>query len=227
MNPQTKSDAASARPQPVGSMGRRVTLRREELGLTLDQVAEMAGMATPYLTYLEQQPTAVPSAVLLLSLADALQTTVYALRGGGTDLPPGLGKAARQAVLVEMAPAECWERLSTHGVGRIAVTAGSGPAIVPVNYQMVDGALYFRTADGSAPALSIGTRVPFEVDHLDEAMSQGWSVLLVGDAERVADPDTVQHLIARAHSGPWAGGERAVWVRIAPDRITGRRIVMG
>ncbi|MFI9101012.1 helix-turn-helix domain-containing protein [Streptomyces fildesensis] len=224
MNQQTRTDAASVRPQPVGDMGRRLALRREQLGLTREQVADLAGMATPYLEYLEQQPTAVPSAVLLLSLADALQTTVSELRGGGTDLPPGLGKAARHPELVEMTPEECRARLSTHGVGRIAVTGDEGPAIVPVNYQMADGSLVFRTSPGSAPALSIGARVAFEVDHIDEALSQGWSVLVVGSAEHVTDPDTVRHLIERTHSGPWAGGDRAMWVRIHPDRITGRRI---
>lgn len=224
MNQQMSTDAASVGQRPAGDVGRRITLRREQLGLTREQVADRAGMATPYLAYLEQQPTAVPSAVLLLGLADALQTTVSELRGGSTDLPPGLGEAARRPELVEMSPEEARARLSTHGVGRIAVTGDDGPAIVPVNYQMVDGALVFRTGPGSAPALSIGTRVAFEVDHIDDALSQGWSVLVVGSAVRVTDPDTVRDLTERTHSGPWAGGDRALWVRIEPDRITGRRI---
>ncbi|MCZ4125915.1 helix-turn-helix domain-containing protein [Streptomyces sp. H39-S7] len=224
MNQQTRTDPAAVSPRPAGDMGRRLASRREHLGLTREQVADRAGMATPYLEYLEQQPTAVPSAVLLLGLADALQTTVSELRGGSTNLPPGLQKAARHPELAEMTPEECRARLSTHGVGRVAVTGHDGPAIIPVNYQMVDGSLVFRTSAESAPALSIGTRVAFEVDHIDEALSQGWSVLVVGSSEHVTDPDTVQDLIQRAHSGPWAGGDRALWVRIGPDRITGRRI---
>lgn len=198
--------------------------RRGQLGLTREQVADRAGMATTYLAYLEQQPTAAPSAVVLLSLADALQTTVSELRGAGADLPPGLGKAGRHPELVELTPEECRARLSTHGVGRVAVTGDDGPAIVPVNYQMVEGSLAFRTSPGSAPALSIGSRVAFEVDHIDEALSQGWSVLVVGSAEHVTDPDTVRRLVGLAHSGPWAGGHRTLWIRIDPDRITGRRI---
>lgn len=226
MSEQTRTATASVGPEPVGDMGRRMALRREQLGFTRDRVAGQAGMATTYLEYLEEQPTAAPGAVLLLSLADALQTTVAELRGSGTDLPPGVGRAAHHPDFVEMSTADCRARMSSHGVGRIAVTGEDGPAIIPVNYQIVDASVVFRTSQDSAPSLSIGTVVAFEIDHIDEAMSRGWSVLVVGSAEHVVDPGDVQNLIEQAHSRPWAGGDRALWVRITPDRITGRRILV-
>jgi Pyridoxamine 5'-phosphate oxidase len=70
----------------------------------------------------------------------------------------------------------------------------------------------------------VGTDVAFEVDHLDEAMSQGWSVLAVGPAQTVTEPDAVRRLTERAHTTPWAGGEREMWVTIRPTHLTGRRI---
>jgi hypothetical protein len=56
-------------------------------------------------------------------------------------------------------------------------------------------------------------------------MSQGWSVLAVGTARVVTEPDEVRRLVEGAHSTPWAGGVREMWVAIRPTRVTGRRIV--
>lgn len=85
-------------------------------------------------------------------------------------------------------------------------------------------AIVFRTAPGSVPAAAVGKEVAFEVDHVDEAMSQGWSVLAVGPARVVTEPDAVRELTRRAHTTPWAGGEREMWVSIRPASLTGRRI---
>ncbi len=64
----------------------------------------------------------------------------------------------------------------------------------------------------------------FEVDHLDEALSQGWSVLVTGRAARVKSELQVRRLEARTGLQPWAGGARDVYVQITPYRITGQRI---
>jgi nitroimidazol reductase NimA-like FMN-containing flavoprotein (pyridoxamine 5'-phosphate oxidase superfamily) len=119
---------------------------------------------------------------------------------------------------------ECLARLAGHGVGRISITTGRGPAIIPVNYSVVEGAIVFRTAPGSAPASAAGTEVAFEVDHIDESLSQGWSVLVVGRAGQVTDAAEMRRLAEAAHSKPWAGGEREMWIRIVPVNVTGRRI---
>jgi nitroimidazol reductase NimA-like FMN-containing flavoprotein (pyridoxamine 5'-phosphate oxidase superfamily) len=208
----------------IGDIGRRVALRREQLGLTRGQVAARAGTAPAYLQYVEEQPTAAPGISFVIRLANALETTVAELRGGGADLPPGVGRAAYHPELLELDPEECRARLSTHGVGRVAVSTPNGPAIVPVNYAVVDGAVVFRTAPDATAASAAGTEAAFEVDHIDEALSQGWSVLVVGPAEYVTGPAAVQHLADEARTGPWAGGDRELWVRIAPERVTGRRI---
>jgi nitroimidazol reductase NimA-like FMN-containing flavoprotein (pyridoxamine 5'-phosphate oxidase superfamily) len=187
-------------------------------------VAARTGTAPAYLQYLEEHPTAAPGTSFLIRLATALETTVNQLRGGGADLPPGVGQAAYHPELLELDPEECRARLATHGVGRVAVSTPRGPAIVPVNYAVVDGAVVFRTAPDAAPALAGGTEAAFEVDHIDEALSQGWSVLVVGRAEYVTDAAAIQHLADEARTRPWAGGDRELWVRIAPEQVTGRRI---
>ncbi|MCX5317545.1 pyridoxamine 5'-phosphate oxidase family protein [Streptomyces sp. NBC_00154] len=209
-------------PNP-GDIGRRMAFERKRQGLTRAETARLAGMAPAYLAYLEERP-ADPSVASLIRLAGALGTSVAVLRGGGIDRPPGQGRALVHPRLRDLGPDECRARLATHGVGRVAVSTPDGPAVVPVNYEVIDDAIVFRTAPDSVPAAAVGTDVAFEVDHVDEAMSQGWSVLVVGPARVVTEPDAVRRLAVRAHSKPWAGGEREMWVSIRPTRLTGRRI---
>ncbi|WP_253911326.1 pyridoxamine 5'-phosphate oxidase family protein [Streptomyces sp. CNQ-509] len=209
-----------------GDIGRRVAAGRERQGLTREETARRAGIAPEYLAYLEEQ-TADPTAATLARLAGVLGTTPAALRGGASDLPPGRGQALLHPQMRELGPGECRRLLSTSGVGRVAVSTRQGPAVVPVNYEVVDEEIAFRTAPNSVPAAAVDSEVAFEVDHLDEAMSRGWSVLVVGPARVVTEPDAVRKLIDRAHASPWAGGGREMWVSIQPRRITGRRITEG
>jgi len=211
---------------PAGNLGRRIALRREELGLSLEETADRAGMAPSYLQYLESQPTAAPGMSSLLSLAGALETTVLELTGGDVDLPPGLGQAGRHPQFTELTPEECHDLLSTHGVGRLAIDTATGPEILPVNYGVDAGAIVFRTAPEHATSRVAGARVAFEVDRIDPAFSQGWSVLVRGHADTVTDPEEIRRLDEQAYSAPWAGEERDLWIRIDPDTITGRRITV-
>ncbi|MEV7689426.1 DUF1918 domain-containing protein [Streptomyces bungoensis] len=218
--PGGRPGGAAANP---GDIGRRVADERRRRGLSREEAARRAAMAPDYLAYLEERP-ADPTLSTLIRLAAALDTTVAALRGGGLDLPPGQGYALLHPRLRDLGPDECRALLSTHGVGRVAVSTPQGPAVVPVNYEVVDDAIAYRTAPDSVPAAAVGTDVAFEVDHVDEAMSRGWSVLVVGPARVVTEPDVVRRLTEHAHTEPWAGGPREMWVSIHPTRITGRRI---
>ncbi|MFE9609750.1 helix-turn-helix domain-containing protein [Streptomyces sp. NPDC006012] len=209
---------------PLGDLGRRLATRRTQLGLSRRETAERAGMASSYLRYLEEHPGAAPGTGPLTRLAEVLKTTVNDLTGGTVTLPPGPGRAARAPEFTELSPEDCRSLLSSHGVGRLGVPTASGPVIVPVNYSVIDDAIVFRTAHGATPSLAAGCQVAFEVDHIDDAFSQGWSVLVRGHARTVADPDEERRLAARAYSTPWAGGKRTMWVCIDPYTLTGRRI---
>ncbi|MFF9060321.1 DUF1918 domain-containing protein [Streptomyces sp. NPDC014882] len=206
-----------------GDVGRRVAEARRRQGLGLTETADRARISPAYLDYLETHP-ADPSVGTLLRLADALGTTLLELQGGGQERPPGQGQALYHPRLRDLGEEECRALLSTHGVGRISLTTEHGPAVLPVNYEVVDGTIAFRTAPDAVPATAVGHEVAFEADHIDEAMSQGWSVLAVGPARAVTDPAAVRRLDERAHTDPWGGGPRTLWVVITVERLTGRRI---
>ncbi|AGK75410.1 helix-turn-helix domain-containing protein [Streptomyces microflavus] len=208
-----------------GDIGRRVAARRLQLGLSREDVALRAGAAPGYIEYVEEQ-SATPGISFLLRLADALETTVHELTGGTVDLPGGLGRAAREARMVELGDTECWTLLGDHGVGRVALTHDDGPVVLPVNYQVLDGEVMFSTGDRSPLARAADTEIAFETDHIDDAFSKGWSVLLVGTVRVVEDEDEARRLRETAYSTPWAGEGRERVMVLAPRRVTGRRIIV-
>jgi nitroimidazol reductase NimA-like FMN-containing flavoprotein (pyridoxamine 5'-phosphate oxidase superfamily) len=115
--------------------------------------------------------------------------------------------------------------LATGEVGRIGVTIGALPAIFPVNYRLIDGAIVFRTAPGSKmSAAARGAVVAFEVDDYQLADRSGWSVLAVGRAEVVHDLAASFDVLA-AGLEPFVDGRRTNIVRIDPMFVSGRRVV--
>ncbi len=210
-------------PPDPGDLSKRVARRRAELRLSTAQVAARAGMSVRYLQYVERYP-ARPGGTALRRLAAALQTTPAVLLGAGSEVPPACGRTAGPPAVVKLAPAECGRLIAAGGIGRIAFCAASGPVVLPVNFAVVAGTIVVRTGEATMIAGRDGERVAFEVDHVDEALSQGWSVLARGRAHRVTHPAELGHLRRDAAIWPWPGGDRDVYLRIIADTITGRRI---
>ena len=120
---------------------------------------------------------------------------------------------------------QCLRLLANDEVGRLAVIAGNAPAIFPVNYALDGETIVFRTDPGTKLAHGPRARASFEVDGFDHTLRSGWSVVATGRLEEVTRYDAptfdrVRHLAI----DPWAGGDKAHWMRLVPDRVTGRRI---
>ena len=137
---------------------------------------------------------------------------------------PAPGPAARGHALRALSPAECFGLLELGGIGRVGFASADGIMMLPVNFAVTGKTIIFRTAPNTLLALYANGQVSFEVDHLDQALRAGWSVLVHGRAHEVADEREVKRLEDRTHLEPWAGGARDVYVRIAPTRISGRCI---
>jgi nitroimidazol reductase NimA-like FMN-containing flavoprotein (pyridoxamine 5'-phosphate oxidase superfamily) len=143
-------------------------------------------------------------------------------------LPSRESLAARPAVhrraLRTLSPTECFELLEPGGIGRVGFTAAAGIMMLPVNFAVAGKTIVFRTARDTLLALYANAPVSFQVDRLDEALREGWSVLAHGRAHEVTDERAVKRLEDTTHLEPWAGGARDVYIRIALTRISGRRI---
>ncbi len=207
-----------------GDLGRRLIERRHELGLSRDEVAREAGMDSGYLRHVEEEASARPSPAACARLAVVLETSVTWLRGGGFESPPGARSPSGKPVLEPLSRDECLEKLARGGVGRVVFDDPRGPVALPVNFALVDNFVYFKTADGSiANALRSASLLSVEVDHLDEVLGEGWSVLVTGASALVTDADELT-LVEDAHVEPWAGSDRHHVGRVAIDTATGRRI---
>lgn len=188
-----------------------------------EELALLAAMSPHYLRLvLDAGPGFDPGGCV--RIAAALGLTYQELLEGRDDPPPGQARPSARPVLVRLSTTECWDRLGSHGVGRIALPVHPSPLVFPVNYAVEARTIVYRTALGGPAALETGAPVSFQVDRMDERISQGWSVLVGGTAEEIDDVAAVRSLTDRAVAEPWAGGDRPVWMRIRPDAITGRRI---
>jgi transcriptional regulator with XRE-family HTH domain len=209
----------------TGDLGRRVRRRREQLGLTVDAVADRAGMHPSYVVYVETSPAPNPTRGALWRLATALDTDVGNLTGLGSPAPSGSSPPRPGARLDVLEPDECWSLLGSGGVGRVVVNEEErGPVAHPVNFRVDGGAVVFRTEYRPTFMAAVLTGpVSFEVDYVDDGLAEGWSVLLTGQAtvvdSTVRPPDPEAPDVQ-----PWAGGTRDLVVTIVPDQVTGRSI---
>lgn len=110
-----------------------------------------------------------------------------------------------------------------------SATADPGPDVlirlvaVPVNYRMLGDDIVFRTSEsGSRAAAARQPRVSFSVDHIDDALAEGWSVLARGEAAAITDPGPGWPRPAGWASSPGPTASRDVCIRLTSREITGR-----
>jgi nitroimidazol reductase NimA-like FMN-containing flavoprotein (pyridoxamine 5'-phosphate oxidase superfamily) len=95
-------------------------------------------------------------------------------------------------VLENLPLGECTRLLRAGTVGRIAVIERGFPFVVPVNYRLVEtcGRTWLAVHTRSGNTLDRASmHVAFEIDGINPAYQQGWSVLVRGTLHHV-DPET-------------------------------------
>ncbi len=116
---------------------------------------------------------------------------------------------------------ECIELLRSHSFGRVGLRLGDEPMVLPVFYAFSDGDLLFRTDVGTKMSAAVlGTRIAFELDDV----TGGWSVLVVGHATEVRSPSPAAKQALERLDRYWVAGERERVVRIALEKVSGRRL---
>jgi uncharacterized protein len=141
-----------------------------------------------------------------------------------TGVDPG-GLAVTEVHFDEIDYGDCLELLRFGELGRVAVVIDGFPLIVPVNYRLVEGPggvwIALRTRPGNFVDRDRAP-VAFEVDHVDRAKREGWSVLVRGTLQRV-DPEAADFRL-RFDPEPWVPDARDRWLVIEPFSVTGRRL---
>ena len=129
----------------------------------------------------------------------------------------------RRAVLDEE---ECWQLLDTTTVGRLAFAAETGIEVLPLNFVVFEGRIFYRTEPGSPIAALADGRddVAFEVDYHDDLQQSGWSVLVKGSTAEAAALDAERALASTRRLGPWAPGDRSLVIVLDPRTLSGRKV---
>jgi len=140
---------------------------------------------------------------------------------GVTRQNPGSTIAAVE--LVELDRGACLSLLTDSDLGRVVFTEAALPAAEPVNYVLDGQEVLFLTASARTLTATLRAVVAFQANEIDPLTHTGWSVLGIGQAYEVADPE---RLAALAGRGPnwWASGRTARVVAIPLQRLTGHRL---
>jgi len=128
--------------------------------------------------------------------------------------------------LEKLSPYDCWQLVTQaggpDGIARVVWSSADGPAILPVNFTLADGFLWFQTTEGSRLARECADQtVLVEVDDIDLASHSGWSVVVRGVATSVPleqDPGLLGSLLV------WPSGPRELLLKVEADELTGRRL---
>jgi nitroimidazol reductase NimA-like FMN-containing flavoprotein (pyridoxamine 5'-phosphate oxidase superfamily) len=121
----------------------------------------------------------------------------------------------------------CLRLLATATLGRVGVSSGALPSVLPVNFRFDGRQILIRTGMGTKLDAAVQNAVvAFEVDEIDPVAHTGWSVLVTGVARELTGPGE----LAEADVPPlarWAPeGEDRV-IAISTELVSGRRIVPG
>jgi nitroimidazol reductase NimA-like FMN-containing flavoprotein (pyridoxamine 5'-phosphate oxidase superfamily) len=88
----------------------------------------------------------------------------------------------------ELSSSDCRRLLATRTLGRVGLTSGALPVILPVEYCYEEDVITFSTAhDEKLRAAADGHVLAFEVDAYDAESASRWSVHVLGRATVVAD----------------------------------------
>jgi hypothetical protein len=119
---------------------------------------------------------------------------------------------------------ECYALLGSVSLGRVAVTMDATPAILPVNYALIDRQVVFATGLGSKlTAALMSSVVAFEADGVDEASGAAWSVQGHGSS-MVLEPGSDLEADALLAVRSLAPLPRHFLAKVRLRRISGRRL---
>ncbi|MCO8126523.1 pyridoxamine 5'-phosphate oxidase family protein [Acidimicrobiia bacterium EGI L10123] len=114
---------------------------------------------------------------------------------------------------------ECRRLLTAADIGRVAISAGALPYVLPVQYTLQDDHLLLRTPGHHEVGDGIdGQVVGFEADTIDLDHGVGWCVSVTGTVRVVADAVAVEPVHRWFSDG--------VLLALSTDVIVGHRVAV-
>lgn len=124
----------------------------------------------------------------------------------------------------ELSTSACWQLLRDASIGRIALHGVDAEIeIFPVNFIVDHGSIVFKTEMGTKLSLADQQgRAAFEADDFDFSEGTAWSVVLRGTPQVIKHhDDVIDSFDLQIRS--WLVGHKPIYIRLAPDVVTGRR----
>jgi nitroimidazol reductase NimA-like FMN-containing flavoprotein (pyridoxamine 5'-phosphate oxidase superfamily) len=119
---------------------------------------------------------------------------------------------------------ECIRLMSRTTIGRLALSVGALPVILPVNFLLDRDRILIRTGEGTKLDAALRDAVvAFEVDDMDPWTHGGWSVCVTGSAHEISDVDELDR-VARLPLPHWAPAGVDHVVAVSMEFVSGRRI---
>jgi hypothetical protein len=126
----------------------------------------------------------------------------------------------------ELTRGESLRLVGTVPFGRVVFTVRALPAVEPVAHLLAGGQIIIRARLGAAFSSAVpgsGTIVAYQADLIDPARRTGWSVVVVGRAQRVTSAARAAQY--RAELPPWLDDEMDDVIAIDADLVTGFAMV--
>ncbi|MEW6470871.1 MAG: pyridoxamine 5'-phosphate oxidase family protein [Actinomycetota bacterium] len=132
-----------------------------------------------------------------------------------------LATAARPGAEV-LGRQDCLRLLAQTNVGRVAVSVGALPAVLPLRFAVVgDNVIFPGVRGGELDAAVRDTVVAVEADH--SGPDGGWSVVVTGIATEATDAPEVHPGLGNLVAGDGTG-EPLCWFEVPAEIVSGRRI---
>jgi uncharacterized protein len=123
-----------------------------------------------------------------------------------------------------LSAAECLRLLGASHWGRVAISVGALPAILPVRFVLDEDEILFRAGRNTALAMETrGEVVAFQVDGNHDQLER-WSVLATGVARHLGP--TESHRAERSALPRWSLDATDHLVAIDPEVVSGRRALV-
>ncbi|MFF3575071.1 pyridoxamine 5'-phosphate oxidase family protein [Nocardia jiangxiensis] len=128
--------------------------------------------------------------------------------------------------MIELDLHECLALLAEVALGRVVYTRDALPAARPVDHVVRDGEIIIGA--GASPWLTDMVRargksvLGYQADEIDQHSHRGWTVLVIGYARIINDPDRLALYAPLVRS--WTRTVNDALIVIEPDLVTGMRL---
>jgi nitroimidazol reductase NimA-like FMN-containing flavoprotein (pyridoxamine 5'-phosphate oxidase superfamily) len=119
---------------------------------------------------------------------------------------------------------DCLDLLRSHYLGRLGLSVGALPVVVPVNYAIDEDLIVICSEPGlKLEAARKGVVACLEIDDFDTMTHSGWSVLVTGRLGELTDATAIRRA-EHLPLVPWAPMSEPHYMTLSTELVSGRSL---